>query len=195
MKILYISDEPKKDEINYQFLKTADYFYNNFDSEFSFIFLSQKTCKNNNIIDEIKNIGCEQLIFDVDCGCKSKYDEAVKYIDEKIKIFKPNVIQIGLMLKIPDIIISNNKSYCMYFRRGIEFALNSKINIDIVKKLTGVILTYDVLDYYDSDNYNGMKFDNGIIIPNTIETLYFKNTYYNNIELEKHMKSYYDLYL
>lgn len=192
MKIAYIADEPRIDAVNLQFLETAKKLKPDF--EFKFFFLSDKSCKESNIIDLIKEIECEYIVYDIECGCKSKYDEANIYFISELDKFKTDIVQTGFCLKYLECCLSNKyKSYGIFFKNNQDYIFNNiPGNLDIISKFNNIIITYDILDYYDNLNF---KLENEIILPNTINTYRFLNSNFNGIELKSHMKSYSDLYL
>lgn len=192
MKIAYIADEPKIDAVNLQFLETAKLLKN--EIEFIFFFLSDKSCKDNNIIKQIQDIGCEYHIHDVDCGCKSKYNEASNYFDNKLKELEINIVQIGFMVKYLDCFKNKSrKNYGIFFKKGQDHIFEKvPDNLEIINTLDKIIITFDVLDYYDDLK---SKMNNEIILSNTLNTSDFLNLSQSQVKIDSHMNAYRNFYL
>ena len=192
-KILYIEDQPFIDGPNLQFIETAKYFREKYNIDIAFLFFWTRSCPNENILPILQYENLEYTVVNIECNCKANDIDIKRVLNDKIEQYEIDIVQTGYIYRYMDTLISNEfKSYAYYSLAGQDITMKQFGNMDIVSKMTNMIVSYNLLDEYD--NIPEMQCNNSIIIPNTISAYDFKENKYNSIELKRHMESYYKFY-
>lgn len=192
-RILYIEDQPFIDSSNLQFIETAKYFRERYNIDISFLFFWTRSCPNENILPILQYENLEYSVINYECNCKANEVEIQRIINDKTEQYEANIVQTGFIYRYMNTLISDDfKTYAYYSMPGQDIYMKQFGNMEIISKMTNMIVSYDLLDEYD--NKPEVQCDNTIILPNTIPAVYFKNHKYGSIALDKHMESYYKLY-
>jgi len=189
MKIVYLSDEPRNDDVNHQFLTSATEMRENFGVDSRFLFFSSKSCKENNIIGKLNENRLENFVLEAECGCRKNISKIENFVLDMMQDFNADVLQIGWMLKYFPVVISENwKTIGLFFsERQKQIFVQNK---DVLSNMPNII-TYDVIHLKENDILPDFNFR---CIGNTIETKYFLNSNFSQIELTNHIRKYYEFY-